>query len=88
MAGYILKTPTKIPPDKDDLYDASPMQLSIKSKALAAADFPEDIYLQEKDKHKSIANLKAILNLIKVQEYLEKDAEILAVLANQKANLN
>ncbi len=88
MAGYILKTPTKIPPDKDDLYDASPMQLSIKSKALAAADFPEDIYLQEKDKHKSIANLKAILNLIEVQECLEKDAEILAVLANQKANLN
>ena len=50
----------------------------------------EDEYLQKKkqEKQKSIANLSAILSLIDVQTCLEKDTEILTVLADQKIVLN
>jgi hypothetical protein len=90
MAGYTLKTPTKIPPDIDELYGTSPMQLSVRSKSYLAANLSEeDEYLQKKqDVQRSIANLAAILNLIDVQICLEKDLEIQAILTSQKANLN
>ena len=88
MASYILTTPTKIPPDIEELQEA--MQLSVRSKAQLAIDIPEeDAYLQKKqDQQRSIANLAAILSLLDVQICLEKDSEILAILTTEKENLN
>ena len=88
MASYILTTPTKIPPDIEELQKA--IQLSVRSKAQLAIDIPEeDAYLQKKqDQQRSIANLAAILSLLDVQICLEKDSEILAILTTEKENLN
>ncbi len=91
MTGYILKTSANILPDLGELYDASPVQLSIEAENQLAIDLSEeDEYLQKKkqEKQKSIANLSAILSLIDVQTCLEKDTEILTVLADQKIVLN
>ena len=91
MTGYILKTSANIPSDLDELYDASPVQLSVEAENQLAIDLSEeDEYLQKKkqEKQKSIANLSAILSLIDVQTCLEKDTEILTVLADQKIVLN
>ena len=76
MAGYTHKTPTKIPPDKDELYDASPM-LSVRVKQNTA-----DLLKQQ-----SIQNLTTIMNLIEQQISLEEDYEILNELERQKANI-
>ena len=47
MASYILTTPTKIPPDIEELQEA--MQLLVRSKAQLAIDISEeDAYLQKK----------------------------------------
>jgi len=76
MAGCIHKTLTKVSSDIDKLYDATLMQISIRSKHAA------DLRKQRAD-----TNLAAIMNLMKVQITLEQDAEILAVLEEQKTNL-
>jgi hypothetical protein len=70
MAGYIPQTPTKVPPDIDDLYDT---MLSVHSK------MPDDNF---QNKQKSLQNLATILNLMDLQISLEKDAEILTVLTS------
>ena len=91
MTDYILKTSANIPSDLGELYDTSPVQLSVEAENQLAIDLSEeDEYLQKKkqEKQKSIANLSAILSLIDVQTCLEKDTEILTVLADQKIVLN
>ena len=85
MTDYILKTSANISPNLDKLYDASLVQLSIKVENQLTINLSEeDEYLQKKKqkKQKSIANLSAILSLIDVQICLEKDTEILTVLAD------
>ncbi len=74
MANHNLNTPTKVPPDIE-LYKTSPMQISEKSKI-------------QQDKQRSTTNLAAILSLLDVQICLEDDSEILAILTDQKTNLN
>src|SRR5437667_8075497 len=74
MANHNLNTPIKVPPDID-LYKISPMQISEKSKV-------------QQDKQRSTTNLAAILSLLDVQICLEEDSEILAILTDQKINLN
>jgi len=74
MANHNLSTPTKVPPDIE-LHKTSPMQISEKSKI-------------QQDKQRSTTNLAAILSLLDVQICLEDDSEILAILTDQKTNLN
>ena len=90
MAGYIPKTLTKIPPDIEEFYDTSSMQLSVRSKTQTAANLSEENeHLQMlQNKQKSIANLAVILNLMNIQASLKKNPEILTILTNQKVNLN
>src|SRR5438034_11322402 len=58
-----------------DLYKTSSMQISKESKT-------------QLDKQKFTINLVAILSLLDVQICLENDSEILAVLTDQKTNIN
>src|SRR5213083_3184113 len=74
MTDYTLNTSTKVSPDID-LYKTSSMQISKESKT-------------QQDKQRSTTNLAAILSLLDVQIYLEDDSEILAILTDQKTNLN
>ncbi len=74
MTDYTLNTSIKVPPDID-LYKTSPMQISKESKT-------------QLDKQRSTTNLAAILSLLDVQICLENDSEILAVLTDQKTNIN
>src|SRR5213083_399231 len=74
MTDYTLNTSTKVSPDID-LYKTSPMQISKESKT-------------QLDKQRSTINLAAILSLLDVQICFENDSEILAVLTDQKTNIN
>jgi len=74
MANHNLNTSIKVPSDIE-LHKTSPMQISEKSKI-------------QQDKQKSTTNLAAILSLLDVQICLEDDSEILAILTDQKTNLN
>jgi hypothetical protein len=81
MANQNADTPTKIPPDKDEFYDTSPMQLSTVKMGKTRPDRAELI------KQRADTNLAAIINLVEVQISLESDREILTILENQRANL-
>src|SRR5437762_10992459 len=74
MTDYTLNTSIKVSPDID-LYKTSSMQISKESKT-------------QLDKQRSTTNLAAILSLLDVQICLEDDTEILAILTDQKTNLN
>src|SRR5438034_10470128 len=74
MANHNLNTFIKMSSDIE-LYKTSSMQISEKSKI-------------QQDKQKSTINLAAILSLLDVQICLENDSEILAVLTDQKTNIN
>src|SRR5204863_5572238 len=74
MTDCTLNTSIKVSPDID-LYKTSSMQISKESKI-------------QQDKQKSTTNLAAILSLLDVQICLENDSEILAVLTDQKTNIN
>ncbi len=90
MNYNLLKTPTKIPPDKDS--DA--MQLTIPTvfldkKAKAAAkqskSLKEDEYLHKKqDIKRSITNILVILRTINIEMQFEQDQETLLVLSQQR----
>ncbi len=80
MATYNQQTPTKVPPDIDDLYNATPM-LSVHSK------IPDNNFQDKQEMQKSLNNLATILSLMDVQIGLEKDSETLMALIDQKANL-
>ncbi len=87
MTSYILKTPTKIPSNIDELYDASSMQVSAKGRSALNYSDEED-YLQKKlDDKRSIANLTSILHLVETELVFEKDKEIHTLLLNQKETL-
>ena len=74
MANHNLNTSIKMPSDIE-LYKTSSMQISEKSKI-------------QQDKQRFTTNLAAILSLLDVQICLEDDSEILAILTDQKTNLN
>ena len=74
MTNHNLNTSIKMPSDIE-LYKTSSMQISEESKI-------------QQDKQRSTTNLAAILSLLDVQICLEDDSEILAILINQKTNLN
>ena len=74
MANHNLNTSIKVSSDIE-LHKTSPMQISEKSKI-------------QQDKQRSTTNLAAILSLLDVQICLEDDSEILAILTDQKTNLN
>ena len=74
MTNHNLNTSIKMSSDIE-LYKTSPMQISEKSKI-------------QQDKQRSTTNLAAILSLLDVQICLENDSEILAVLTDQKTNIN
>jgi len=74
MTDCTLNTSIKVPSDID-LYKTSSMQISKESKT-------------QLDKQRSTINLAAILSLLDVQICLENDSEILAVLTDQKTNIN
>src|SRR5438034_11419630 len=74
MANHNLNTSTKMSSDIK-LYKTSPMQISEKSKI-------------QQDKQRSTTNLAAILSLLDVQICFKDDSEILAILTDQKTNLN
>jgi len=74
MANHNLNTSIKMPSDIE-LYKTSPMQILEESKI-------------QQDKQRSTTNLAAILSLLDVQICLEDDSEILAILTDQKTNLN
>ena len=74
MTDCTLNTSIKVSSDID-LYKTSSMQISKESKT-------------QLDKQRSTINLAAILSLLDVQICLENDSEILAVLTDQKTNIN
>ena len=74
MTNHNLNTSIKMSSDIE-LYKTSSMQISEKSKI-------------QQDKQRSTTNLAAILSLLDVQICLEDDSEILAILTDQKTNLN
>src|SRR5881394_2148209 len=74
MANHNLSTSIKMSSDIE-LHKTSSMQISEKSKI-------------QQDKQRSTTNLAAILSLLDVQICLEDDSEILAILTDQKTNLN
>ena len=74
MTDCTLNTSIKVSSDID-LYKTSSMQISKESKI-------------QQDKQRSTTNLAAILSLLDVQICLENDSEILAVLTDQKTNIN
>jgi len=74
MTDCTLNTSIKVSSDID-LYKTSSMQISKKSKT-------------QLDKQRFIINLAAILSLLDVQICLENNSEILAVLTDQKTNIN
>ena len=79
MAANCLKSP----PDIENLYDSSPMQISAKVVA-KALKFPEkEPQLQEMQVlQKSIANLSTILNIIEIEMQNEQEYDFLEILAN------
>ncbi len=74
MTNHNLNTSIKMSSDIE-LYKTSSMQISEKSKI-------------QQDKQRSTTNLAAILSLLDVQICLEENPEILAILTDQKTNLN
>ena len=74
MTNYNLSISIKMSSDIE-LHKTSSMQISEKSKI-------------QQDKQKFTTNLAAILSLLDVQICLEDDPEILAILTDQKTNLN
>src|SRR6266513_143965 len=74
MTNHNLNTSIKMSSDIE-LYKTSLIQISEKSKI-------------QQDKQKSTTNLTAILSLLDVQICLEENSEILAILIDQKTNLN
>ncbi len=74
MTNHNLSTSIKMSSDIE-LHKTSSMQISEKSKI-------------QQDKQRSTTNLAAILSLLDVQICLEDDSEILAILTDQKTNLN
>ena len=92
MANHVFDTPTRVPPDIAEIYDASPMQLSGRPRSqsqLTTTLSEGQMFLQIKqDKERSTTNLAAILSLLDVQICLEKDPEILAILTGQKTTVN